>query len=820
MGRFTTILLLLTLSISAKELTWRDVQQLDEFKTAQVALSDHLPELAVTALKGLGNSRELSREASTNLNLLLGESHIRSNQPELALEVLEGTSTQALRWRALALVQMGRLKEAEEHLSNLKEKADVRHRATLLSALRQYEQALVVLSPLLKEDSLAQLIAAGIHLDQGDLKEAELLITSIKPKDDLQEANLELLEGRLALGRGDRVSAVRTFRALVPEKPTDKLPPAHVYHQAVVGLADSLALGGGEAAAAAFLVSHLQNHPQSSNLSALFSRLRQWRDHVPNDQLLKWSASPPPPMTLLSGSLPPPPASGLHVFSLQLSALKAVDGDIPSHAAFLFSRFLLETPAEYEDQISQSLIDLGLFHFELNQVTQALSVFQLVRDRAPEGRLQAIATSLQGAAAFALQDPKQAAAAFEEAKASALLFREVDLAHAASMNQALSYLEMGRDADLTSLEEPAKADLFLEQGLLMASRDEAGAREFLENFRSRFPDHERIDEATLALAENYIFASNSDTKEGSKAKALKLLAELNFDDVEEPLESARKLIALMELNQGIEAASLWLNRNPNHSATPNLLFYLARAQHQNGKSGPAFASYEQLIQNFPDHSLIRTVGLYSARAAFSVGTESAEARGFERYRELMTGDDPLAVQAAIEFARLQIDRGEELVAISELEKFLGKKTLDPKDKRRFLVLIAEAERQSGQFQKALSHYEQLLNQSDLPVSFFNQASYLKGRVLEDLRQPNAALESYYSVINRNLDPDKAAEVEWRWHDRCALEGALPILEKNNKWEAALALTRKIALSGGPSAQRAAERAKRIQFDHMIWDEAE
>jgi hypothetical protein len=111
----------------------------------------------------------------------------------------------------------------------------------------------------------------------------------------------------------------------------------------------------------------------------------------------------------------------------------------------------------------------------------------------------------------------------------------------------------------------------------------------------------------------------------------------------------------------------------------------------------------------------------------------------------------------------------------------------------------------------------LLERDDLTYSLSNRIHFLKGLTLEQLRQPGAALESYYRVINgRNLKEGESIS-EWKWYYDCGFS-ALRLLEEGKRWRSAFGIAKTLAESGGPRAQEAAQRAEKLQLDHMIWSE--
>ena len=81
-----------------------------------------------------------------------------------------------------------------------------------------------------------------------------------------------------------------------------------------------------------------------------------------------------------------------------------------------------------------------------------------------------------------------------------------------------------------------------------------------------------------------------------------------------------------------------------------------------------------------------------------------------------------------------------------------------------------------------------------------------------------ALESYFRVINRDFSPASTTSLEWKWYDKCGIEGALALLEKEGRWKAAIQLAEQIGGSGSPRAEDALKIAERIGLEHFIYRE--
>ena len=54
------------------------------------------------------------------------------------------------------------------------------------------------------------------------------------------------------------------------------------------------------------------------------------------------------------------------------------------------------------------------------------------------------------------------------------------------------------------------------------------------------------------------------------------------------------------------------------------------------------------------------------------------------------------------------------------------------------------------------------------------------------------------------------------YDKCGIEGALSLLEREERWRAAIKLAEQIGRSGSPRAEDARQIAERIGLEHFIY----
>jgi tetratricopeptide (TPR) repeat protein len=138
------------------------------------------------------------------------------------------------------------------------------------------------------------------------------------------------------------------------------------------------------------------------------------------------------------------------------------------------------------------------------------------------------------------------------------------------------------------------------------------------------------------------------------------------------------------------------------------------------------------------------------------------------------------------------------------------------------ALYARGDSDPESLLKALEIYNQLIDIStNKPAQYF-QIQYLRGLTLEKLPDPenpgqtrfNDALSAYFAVLDRPVDP---APPEWKWFELSGFR-ALEVLENAQRWQAAISIAEKIATFGGPRAEEAATRARKLRLKHMIWQD--
>lgn len=843
-------------SLIGEGATWDEVQQSPEYLAAKKYISDYLPDLAIPRIKQILEDPSLDQTARSTLLTLLGESQVRAGTPGVALKTLDSPLLRefspAHLWRSYALVQLGRYRDAVGELGkidrkNMRENADLQT-GKLLLALGNSKDAGPILEPLLKskdtsiqKEATLQLIS--VALLQNRLEDAGSLLEKIAPENPVEESLVRYLGGRLQLEKGERLSAVGTFQTLLNDPEIRKNLPAALYHESTIALADSLALEGNEQAAVDSLIETLTKNPDPPNLDAIFSRLRAWVGKTDTTALItnisKWvpdlpkaQANPPadnpdsneatkPPLPPVAPPTTPIQARSFYSLSFLTSyQLQSDKPDQRKEGRLRAAQLQLISP-DGSPLVNRSLLELGLLEFKEENFEQALATFSLLEEKKATPITKAYAKALAAKAAFAIEEPTKASQLFLEAEEIAKDIQQDDLGSLAALNAGITLLTSTRSKELDeitrNLDSPeARSFLILERGLFLSSKRDPGARDLLISFLANFPDNPRTPEASLALAESAIFTTPFDPQ-----LAKENVTPLKFNIQTEASLEARRFLVLLALNTGIEQAQDFLTKAPSHPLAPRILFqlgqtYRKQTDEREKSIGDANYQFELLIKNYPESEFVDAARYYSALTSIALKTESADKNAKLRFQELIEKKDVLANEAAINLCSLLIDRNQQESAIVQIETFLQDKKMPESDRRRFLVLGADASNQIGQHKKALEFYAKLLALKNLPISTRNRAHYISGQAFEKLGKNVQAYESYYKVINRDFDPKSTTSLEWKWYDKCAIEGALALLEKEERWKAAIQLAEKIGRSGSPRAKDAREIAERIGLEQFIY----
>jgi outer membrane protein assembly factor BamD (BamD/ComL family) len=803
----------------------------------------------------------LADEDQPQMAIHLAESLIRGGKAAEALTLLDQSFLAKFPevpfWKGHALAGMGRFAEAAEMFSQVLDNPEARHRAeagfsqaSLLLSLSKPREALETLAALGKETvpeifTKAKLLMVEILLDLHQTAEAreampaiDLLVPADRPMAAFLEAHLLLAERRLS-------EAVAAFQALLGQPQGQSL---RHHHAAAIGLADALLAVGDQEAASKSLLDFIQEHPDSPMLGAMFKRLQLWLPELPAaidpilEQLAQWITPPESPALGAIATSPPDAESAatsawptihkpndLLAFSMFTRAIglhRIATPEARAEAFRLMARLRLENPDHFLAprtlyQTSRWLLDAG-------KIDRAIAILEILRETAKSPILRGEAAFLEARTAYLQGDPALAIQLFDEA---ALALPDSQ-ASTARLNAGIARLRSGDLKGVTLIQQdgsPADAelgaDLMLERAL--ATTPPSEARAAVEEFLARHPEHARAAEARLAAVEAALASPPPDL-----AFARSQLEILEAEtETRTPLPAARIALARLRIAdlakdsvEAIRLAQMIVQDHPAEPAASEAALTLGRNLFETKDYNPARLVLEKLAASDTDPGRAQAAWLLAARSAALVGTLSSKEEALALFDKAIAADGPLGSIGRLEKADHLIKN---MYRFAEAAEFLSQwfDTLPKPDPLRLpaglllgQALYAQGATSPDSLMKALEIYDQLLPHAEKHPALVHRLQYLRGLALEQLphekdpsrKREGQALNAYYSVLETPTPP-----TEWEYFELCGFK-ALSLLEKAQRWPAAIAVAGKIASFKGPRAEEAANRADQLQLKHMIW----
>lgn len=832
-----------------------DLRENASFQKGLAALADHLPDLAVAPLETALREFADNAAARNTIQIKLGEALVRAGRLEkeaaashdrgtVALEHLERAAgsghEQALFWSAQARILRAELGQAATLFAHLEKARDSElrnrslvSRAHILVALGEPAQASALLDTFQPADQSllsqeARLLRATVLIAQDELSEAgDLLTGDPEPSDRPQQIHMRYLRAQL-IARNDKEKAVPLFRTIV-EDPNPV--PSLLRHSARVSLAGCLHETGKSEDAIETLITLLDTHPRTALLEAAFHRLLDWssteslRKRV-DEQLLSWVSFSAP------GDTPPEPGGGEIIvspatatrtgFALYYHALSLArknDTESNKRAESLLAWLGANMPRH--PFCSRALLETAKLQIAGQRKEEAILTLAQLEKSASSARLREEAGRLAARLNFEKGDFGSAAAAFLRVSSS-LPPPEEDVN---AINAGISLLRAGDGTGFRNLVESLDASetrttLLLERALHQVARESGDARPSLERFLRDRPEHPRVAEARLAIAEECLRLEPS-----SASAHRQIMAELNslqaiplsFQlDLRRLLVHLRAASLTSKWDPAITASREFLRKHKSNRMSTPVRLKLAEAYYHNGNLSDAQARFQEIAAAAVDPVIAETALYYAARAALKLNAGNSDQEAENLLRQVIDGGGSLATDARLLLAYSQID-GRPRETISNLQILLETENPAQLDAR---MLTADAYRElgeSGDLQAALRIYDQILAQPDLAYPLSNRLFWLKGQVYEELGESRPALDAYYHVVRRDNLPDGKEPTEWYYFSRCAFD-AVEILEQGSlpRWAASAAILRIVEDSGSPWRKEAGRRRAEIQLEHQLY----
>ncbi len=809
-----------------------------DYQTGVNALKDHLGELAIDKFKLALSDETLTEKDRQDLQLLIVEAYIRASMPALALQTLQGESLKKhpdnIFWSGIATASSGRYQDAIVLLKQVKDGANHSTEArltlaNLYQALSDSGNAQQLYTELARGNrslsEYAKFRLAELLIDKGDIVEATKSLSDINTESPALLKKKVLLDAKIDLTNKAYKEAINKLNKLLksPEYLNER-----AVNNALITLADAHYANGDTAAALDGLFTFVEKNKRSATLSPIFSRIGRWLPtgtKLSDSKILKlkeWAGRDNAQLNT-SSKQKKKAYQDLSAYSHFYYASHLARSDDPaslSKGLFEFSLLRLKHPTHVT--FGMSLMQTAEIQLKLDRPDAAIdtlkNILTLDIPLAPEAKEQA--AFISGQLLADKTDYSAAAEAFLIASDS----QQESLANAATINAGVAYLaDSNIDGFQAYLEQTdtlvLKQQLELEKALWLAKKKSIDARMMLQSFIRDYPENSRITEAKLALAENTIRVSPTDT-----VLCGSMIRELNTSRINPEqyalFTNVRYLqsMAQKDYPAAIETARQFLETEQPEARKTEFKLLLGQAYYRNGQHNLARVTLLQLVNARPDSPLSDYAVYYAAMAARLEGTPQSQKEAIGLFQRVINKKSPISIEATIQLADLYNDTNQAELAY-KLLKDVYQPEISSNIQRNIAIKLASSMKVLGAtnekyYNEAINVYDRLLAQENIPVFWNNQIHFRKAYTYEEMEKNQEAVNTYYAVIN--VDHTQSPITEWKYYYRCGFN-AIEMLESLGNPKAASAVAKKLASTKGPRAAEAAKRARDIEMEHMIWD---
>ncbi len=818
------------------------------------ALSSQLWEVAATHFHDALKAPDLQPGQKAKISLLLAEAWLRDNKPSKTLEILQSPALEnhpeKTFWAGQALATQGKFAEAVETLKPIALDPDSTHQyaagftaASLQLALGQTDAALETLTSLAKTPNpqlvaLARLRQAEIYLDQNKPEQA---MNAMPKAENIAEKNQSLatfITANIFYQQKKYAESEKSFRKLVDDPQNQSIQQ---YNSAIIGLADALIAKGEKTSATDLLLNFIQQNPTSSQLEEIFKRVLITIPDSPAatdatlEKLTQWIPPSQIPATGIINTLSNSAVAAwptesvtndLQAFAMftRAQGLHRIDSsDAKAEAKRLLNRLRIENPKHF--LATRALLVIAKWDLMAGNTDRAFSTLRTISENATSPLIQGEAEFTQALSAHENGQTELAIALFKEA-ADSLTGIESDIA---KFNTALIEISntLEPSTDIQAIQDNAMASsLQLERALII--EDPIKKRMAIEAFLIDHPDHPRAAQSRLNLAEAALAATTPDISFAS-AQIETIMSDPAMIATLNPLEI--DLIQLRisdhssEHEKTIKTAKELLTKYADTEAAEEISLILGQNHYQLGNYNDARIVLEKLASTVTDPARKQAALLLAARSAALVPTTQSQLEALTLFDKSIESNGPVTSLAKLEKGRLMIDMGQLTEATKFLRDWFESIPADNPLHMPAGFLLGESIYAQGKINpnslgEALKVYDGLLEHTEVYSAAYNRLQYLRGRTLEQLPTENdptlkrekQAFIAYYSVLERTTPPE-----EWHYFELSGFR-ALSLLEKAQRWPAAIACAKKIASFKGPRADEASTRASQLQLKHMIWED--
>ena len=784
------------------------------YSDAQQAIDDGIPEVGVQKLKQY-LAGDPAPEARAVATLKLAGALLESGNPEEALQTLGKTEDGAEYdfLKAQIYSAMGRWNEAAGlfHKLGADKNPQLAARAKqgeaeALYSIDRLPEAIAILESLPDTGPDVKLRLADFYLEAHEIKKCVAILSASAPASPAGIKWKKYLEGRLLLARDQAREALAKFDEIIkdPQGVGENLMVC-----ATLGKTEAqVALGGAEQADGV-LEDFIRLHPDSRYLELLFRRLDQIYSNEENAstaELLKWSQNPPARRKALAEFYMARAEIRAKMPEKALADLEEFTRDFPDHS-LAAKAFLLQ----------------GGILMEQGKTDAALMAFEAAMRKATNGNALAEVEIEAGRAHFKQRDYVLAANMFRSAAG-----HSERLWQTALFNSALAWLNQGNydkfieDYKQLSARFPEgnfRRDLLLEEGLLQARSGDPRAKESLQLFIRDFPDHFRVAEARLALAE-ICFLSSDYTGSGNYLKAVNATPQ----SIETSDRAEYLAIFLDGANPGdeskvIAACQKFIRERKKSTLLPEVRMKLGQIYFRREDFANAQTQFELLAAESPGTPYAEMALYLAGKSATQSMNNGATDRALDLFEQVKKLNGPLKPYALQQQALIKSRLGLESEAVILYDNILGSK---PDADLKFAALCGKGDNYFSMgnsdpkaLEQAIAVFNDLAKDPEVTPFWRNQALYKKGKCLEKQNKPAEALTVFYDVLGSQQG--NGEEPDYFWYYKAGFDTAR-MLETQEQWKSAIGVYKKMAGVNGPRSKEAGDRARQMRMEHFIWEE--
>ncbi|PYL70182.1 MAG: hypothetical protein DMF28_00515 [Verrucomicrobia bacterium] len=762
-----------------------------EIAEASAPLPEGVPEVAVVRLQALLN-RNLPDAEWRAVAEKLAEAQVAAREPEDTLVLLADGRVRELPWarfwRAQAFAGLKRWADALRLYEELAthEGSPFRGAATfgtaeMLRALGKREEALRKLNLLLHDKEWAiraQLRAAELSIEMADAANTQRLLEEMKPRSVAERRERRLLRGRLELILQRPERAIGMFQALL-RRPEGAAHATLI--AALFGIAEAHLQLKTPEAGDDVIEQFVDLHPADPDLSLLFAKLDELyrAEHKPSrNELEKWVRRPEEPR---------------RTFARWYLARLEIRAGRSDRARQLFSdlrRAGIKSPA-----IAPAFLEFAQFEVEDRHFDEAIAILDEARLLRPEPALLARIDFLSAQAHYLAKRFDTATAAFEQ-----IAHSNSPWTTAALFNASNGWLQLGNHArflvnyselEKQGVDDEARANLRLEEGLMQAAKDDKKAEVSLQQFIRDFPKNPRVSEAWVALAE--LAFHSSPPRVDDARRDLAHAAE--SAPTAAAAERADYLSIWVEESVGgnetkvIELAKRFLEQHGLSPFAPEVRMKLAELYYRRQDFANAQTQFEIITEQNPDDSLAERALFFAAESAMSSMGEHSLDRAIVLFDQIVQKNGALRWSARNEQALIERKLGKTKDALALYDEVL-KSDAPPSEKREALCAKGDIFSEMGgsaNYQQAIEIYDQLALDKNEPSHWRNQSLFKKALCLEKKDDRGGALETFYKILEDKTRP----------------YGQRAIYER-------------LAAASGNRSEEAKARLNHLRLEHFLW----